>query len=184
MSESTQDLTNEGGEVNSRRGVKKSHKYVRTPLPLGGAPLSRVIALNSVSQGRRRKGGDAERKAEAKGQRKEASKGQQLPLVSSPISSHFVGDAANFELQVVLPFPGSGIDQLVDSDGEVVPETAEVLGEGRISEEEEASRLMGIQAMVGFTFEGGEDEVQKRLVEVERKDRVINGVRVQGMGYQ
>jgi hypothetical protein len=44
--------------------------------------------------------------------------------------------------------------------------------------------LMGIQQMVGFTFEGGEEEVQKRLVEGEKKDMEINGVRVQGRGYQ
>jgi hypothetical protein len=41
---------------------------------------------------------------------------------------------------------------------------------------------MGIQRKVGFTFEGREQNVKKKLVELEKVDRAKNVVRVSEMG--
>jgi hypothetical protein len=48
----------------------------------------------------------------------------------------------------------------------------------------EAAVLMGIQKEVGFNFDGGDEDVQRRLVQLEKKDREVNGERVQALSYQ
>ncbi|MCI71654.1 hypothetical protein A2U01_0092917, partial [Trifolium medium] len=45
---------------------------------------------------------------------------------------------------------------------------------GNVRLEEEALQLLGIQKEVGFTFEGSENEMQSRLVELVRNDRDKN----------
>jgi hypothetical protein len=184
LSVPTQECSNEGGGTVVRKGVKKSHKPSRPPLPLVGAPLSRQIAMKSMPQPRRRKNGDVGKHGSRKGQSGEAIQ-KQLPVFPPSVSTHLAGESTTeFELQVVLPFPGSGINHVVDSEGGWVSESGSGLEPGRVPEELEAAVLMGIQKEVGFNFEEGDEDVQRRLVELEKRDRQVNGERVQAMGYQ
>ncbi|WJX28774.1 hypothetical protein P8452_17453 [Trifolium repens] len=110
--------------------------------------------------------------------KKGARKGQSVEGVA-PSSALVRAEASGqreeeqeFELQVVLPFSDSGINLLLDKNGV----------EDRVSEGEEVAKLMGIQRKVGFTFEGREQNVKKKLVELEKVDRAKNVVRVSEMG--
>jgi hypothetical protein len=72
---------------------------------------------------------------------------------------------------------------LIDDDGEVVPDSALMLGGGFINEEE-VTVLMGIQQQVGFSFQNNEHEIHSRLVELEVTDRRQNVEVEQGRGDQ
>jgi hypothetical protein len=74
------------------------------------------------------------------------------------------------ELQVVLPVPNFGIMLMMDEHGESVPDSISDSDDVVARREEEANILIGIQKQVGFTFEGGEEEIQSKLVEVEILD--------------
>jgi hypothetical protein len=188
LSMPTQDFSKKGGSSQPRRPVKKHHKSSsKPPLPMVGAPLSRQIALKSMPPGRRRKAGDGGKKGSLKGQSIEAIPQQQQlqPLVCPSVSLPLTGaNSADFELQVVLPFPGSGINHLADGDGGLSTDVARGVEGGRLPEVMEAAVLMGIQKEVGFNFDGGDEDVQRRLVQLEKKDREVNGERVQALSYQ
>jgi hypothetical protein len=81
-----------------------------------------------------------------------------------------VAVAQEFDLHVVLPMPSSGIHLLLNNEGESVNESISESGEdvGRL--DEEANSLIAIQKEVGFTFENGEEEIQSKLVELEKLD--------------
>jgi hypothetical protein len=162
-------------ESNAKLVNKKTHKKQSSKfptLPLVGAPLSRMIAMSSMPVGRRRKtNGEGSKKVGQKGKVEEGV-AQPSNLLCS-VSPGQTEERQDFELQVVLPFPDSGVNILLDQDGE----------EDRISEGEEVAKLMGIQKRVGFSFEGREQLVKEKLVELEKVDRTQNGVRVTEMGF-
>jgi hypothetical protein len=103
---------------------------------------------------------------------------QALPL---PID---VEEPPAINLEVVLPLPGSGINHLLDSDGASAQDSTSDRGGVAAAREEEAKILIDIQHEVGFTFENGEEEIQSKLVELEKIDFEKKIVREQGRGYQ
>ncbi|MCI54407.1 hypothetical protein A2U01_0075657, partial [Trifolium medium] len=73
----------------------------------------------------------------------------------------------------------SGIDHLVDVDGEFVPDSLPDFEGEDARKEGEAKILLGIQKEVGFTFAIDDVEIQNKLVELENIDREKNDVREQ-----
>jgi hypothetical protein len=154
-------------KIANKKALKKQTSKFPT-LPLVGAPLSRMIAMSPRPACRRKKAGEGSKKVVQKGQIED---GVAIPVrPNSPVQRE---ERQAFELQVVLPFPDSGINILLDQNEE----------EGRISEGEEVAKLMGIQKRVGFTFEGREQLVKEKLVDLEKVDRIQNGTRVSEMGF-
>ncbi|MCI42648.1 hypothetical protein A2U01_0063885, partial [Trifolium medium] len=63
-------------------------------------------------------------------------------------------------LHVVLPSPASGINLVIDNDGDALPEGGPNVDVDNIRKEGEAKILIGIQKEVGFTFDVDEGEIQ------------------------
>jgi hypothetical protein len=177
LSGSSQDVRSDGVIPIINKTHKKS-KHSKPPLPLVGAPLSMRIALSERPASRRKKG---------EGAKKGSTKGQRLgdvdrpPILASSVSQEVVEQA--FDLEVVLPFPGSGLNLLLNQmEGQSHTDVVG-LGEDRVSEGEEVVKLLGIQKEVGFSFENNEAEVQNRLVDLEKVDRANNVLRVSEDGF-
>jgi hypothetical protein len=92
-------------------------------------------------------------------------------------------EGSDFELEVVLPFPGSGLNLLLNPDEGLHCLDQVCSRDGRVPEVEEAAKLVEIQKQVGFTFVNNESEIQGRLVELEKMDRAKNVVRVSEEGF-
>jgi predicted sugar kinase len=103
---------------------------------------------------------------------------QPLPL---PID---VEEPPAINLEVVLPLPGSGINHVLDLDGASAQDSTSDRGGVAAAREEEAKILIDIQHEVGFTFENGEEEIQSKLIELEKIDYEKKIVREQKRGYQ
>ncbi|WJX52428.1 hypothetical protein P8452_38544 [Trifolium repens] len=165
---------------------KALSKHSKPPLPLIGAPLSMRIAMSDRPVGRRKKG-ESSKKGALKGQCSVVGGQPSLPAGNSyqvPAGTSFqAGESPAFELAVVLPFQGSGLNLLLNPN-EGLPRLNRVVSEdGRVSEVEEAAMLLGIQKKVGFTFDDNETEIHGRLVELEKMDRATNVVRVSEDGF-
>jgi hypothetical protein len=76
----------------------------------------------------------------------------------------------------------SGLNQIFATEGGFVPEEGSEEEGDMVSKE--ASTLMRIQKEVGFSFEGGEEEIQSKLVELEKKDKEKHVDLVQERGDQ
>jgi hypothetical protein len=75
----------------------------------------------------------------------------------------------------------------MDEQGDSVPESisgTEEDDDAAVRREEEANILVGIQKEVGFTFEVGKEEVQSKLVELEKIDYEKKIVRERGRSDQ
>jgi hypothetical protein len=137
------------------------------------------IALSESSAGRRKKG-EASKKGSLKWQRS-SSVAAHHPIPESRPNQ--VEEVQAFDLEVVLPFPDSGLNLLLNPiEGGSVSEQARS-GEGRIPEAEEALKLLDIQKKVGFSFVDNEIEILGRLEELEKVDRANNVVRVSEEGF-
>jgi hypothetical protein len=181
VSESTQDsskgVSNLNKNKNKKFPSKKTMNNSRPPIPPIGTPKFRQIAMALESSGRRRKDGRPSN----------LNTPSQASILSTPevhTDSQRPPQYTDFNIEVVLPFHGSDINDLVDDDGLVVPDSISATEETRFQQEEEAAILMGIQKEVGFTFEVEDAEIQSKLVELERSDRAQNIQREQGRGYQ
>jgi hypothetical protein len=154
--ESTQG---EGGQT--KKAMKKGiSNPVRPPPPLIGVPTFRKLELSlKAAAGRKRKEGSKQ----TQGGDDSVGNGTQL-VPEPPAKIH--GD---FELHVVLPLQNSGLNQIFAAEGVFVPEEGSEEDGDMVSKE--ASTLMRIQKEVGFSFEGGEEEIQSKLVELEKKDK-------------
>jgi hypothetical protein len=73
---------------------------------------------------------------------------------------------------------------VLDLDGASAQDSTSDRGGVAAAREEEANILIDIQQEVGFTFECGEEEIQSKLVELEKIDFEKKIVREQGRGYQ
>jgi hypothetical protein len=166
---SSQDSEEKEVDLKSKKKnkVKKKHNHSRPQVPPPGTPTFKKLAMAMEASGKRRK---------AAGQLKP---GNQPPSQPIPMAE----DVPGIDLHVALPMPRSGIDDLIDDDGEVVPDSALMLGGGFINEEE-VTVLMGIQQQVGFSFQNNEHEIHSRLVELEVTDRRQNVEVEQGRGDQ
>jgi hypothetical protein len=190
LSISTQEISKEWGRSANRKNSKKlpSSKNARAVLPLVGAPLSMQIALNARPAGRRRKVGDVVRKGGAARAQPEEGVSSSPPVVGNSFSAQSNGGNTilnpNFELHVVLPFPDSGVAHLVDGSGEGDSDTEPAREVDVSTEEAVVTKLIEIQKKVGFTFEGGEEDIHSRLVVLEKKDSEMVGERVNETSYQ
>jgi hypothetical protein len=88
-----------------------------------------------------------------------------------------------FDLEVVLPFPDSGLNILLNPIEGASGSEQVAREDGRLPEAEEALKLLSIQKKVGFTFVDNENEIQGRLEELEKVDRAINVVRASEEGF-
>ncbi|GAU50244.1 hypothetical protein TSUD_194790 [Trifolium subterraneum] len=123
-----------------------------------GVPKFCQFAVATKSGGRRRR-------EDPKGKSKEVAPGV-VEIQSHSSSTPVVAEEVpTIELQVVLPMPSSGINLVVNNDGETVFESISESGEEVARKEEEAKALIDIQKKVGFTFEGGEEDIQSGVRE-------------------
>ncbi|WJX21836.1 hypothetical protein P8452_11212 [Trifolium repens] len=179
LSVSSCEIRKNGAAPSNIKAPKKvPPKHSKPPLPLVGAPLSMRIALSERPLGRRKKG-EASKKGSLKGH---GSVGGVQPSLPVGTSSQAV-EGSDFELEVVLPFPGSGLNLLLNPDEGLHCLDQVCSRDGRVPEVEEAAKLVEIQKQVGFTFVNNESEIQGRLVELEKMDRAKNVVRVSEEGF-
>jgi hypothetical protein len=157
-------------KTKKKKHVKKKQNHSRPPVPPPGTPTFQKLALAMETSGKRRKAG---------GSAKVTSSSQPISQ-PAPLGE----DIPGIDLHVVLPVPSavvtvprSGIDVLIDDDGEFVPDSAPLPGGGVIngsSNDEEATILLGIQHEVGFTFNNNEPEIHCKLVELKVSERRQN----------
>ncbi|GAU28382.1 hypothetical protein TSUD_257100 [Trifolium subterraneum] len=157
LSESSFESTEEIRSTLVKRAPKHgSHSNTRSFPPLIGVPKFCQLAASLKSTSRRRK--DDHRGKSIKGV---------LPKVvlqpDSESSNQVPVEVPTINLQVVLPMPSSGLNLVINNDGDFVPDSTSEVGEVVIRREEEAKILIDIQKVVGFTFEGGEDEIQSKM---------------------
>jgi hypothetical protein len=133
-----------------------------------GIPKFRQLELTLKAAGRKRKEGNKELN-----EVNVLSSGSvQAESAMAPISE---GEASpGIDLHVELPFIDSGLNCVVDSGGGFVPDSNLEEEVNVITKEEEARILIGLQKEAGFNFEVGDDEVQRKLVELEDSDRGRN----------
>ncbi|MCH86174.1 hypothetical protein A2U01_0007028, partial [Trifolium medium] len=124
--------------------ARKPHNISLPLIPPSEAPMFRKLALALKSAGKRRKVADP---------------AILVPMCQASTSAAEVGVAPGID---VLPILGSGIDLLLDKEGDLAPDSFSATEEGRFRKEDEANVLMGIQKEVGFTFEVEESEIQSR----------------------
>jgi hypothetical protein len=169
LSESSSEPSQSLGGQNCHRNSKKGSNHGGRPIPpMLGIPKFRQLELTLKAAGRKRKEGNKELN-----EVNVLSSGSvQAESVMAPISE---GEASpGIDLHVELPFIDSGLNCVVDSGGGFVPDSNLEEEVNVITKEEEARILIGLQKEVGFNFEVGDDEVQRKLVELEDSDRGRN----------
>jgi hypothetical protein len=80
--------------------------------------------------------------------------------------------------------PASGMNLIINDDGESVPESISDFEDSVARKKEEVNILIDIQKEAGFTFEAGEDEIQSKLLDLEKIDCNKMVEREQGGGYR
>jgi hypothetical protein len=161
----------EGGQPKkvTKKGVPNP---ARPPHPLIGVPTFRKLELSLKAAGRKRK--DGSKKSHGGGD----PVVNDVQLVSQP-PAIYDGD---FDLYMELPVQNSGLNHIFANGWGFVPEEESAVDGEEVAKE--ARILLGIQKKVGFSFEGGEEEIQSKLVELEKKDKEKNVELVQERGYQ
>jgi hypothetical protein len=166
----------------SKKGASNSNTNRGIPNQVG-VPKFCQLAASMVEAGRRRK------EANKKTQRGGAITSDEV-LVSDDLLGQSqprpmeVEEHPEFVLEVVLPIPSSGVNLLMDNDGESVSESNSVASDEAASRVLEANVLIGIQKEVGFTFEGDEEIIQSKMVELEENDIEKRIEREQRRGFQ
>jgi hypothetical protein len=164
LTEPPDELPHGARKTKQKRLQKKGEtSTARQVPPQLGVPNFRQLATALTTVGKRRKEENRCNNPEA----------ELTSVPSQPTNSlapQNVAVAQEFDLHVVLPMPSSGIHLLLNNEGESVNESISESGEdvGRL--DEEANSLIAIQKEVGFTFENGEEEIQSKLVELEKLD--------------
>ncbi|KAK2413385.1 zinc finger CCCH domain-containing protein [Trifolium repens] len=164
-------------DTNKRKGKRNS----RPIPPQIGVPKFCQLANSLIEAGKRKKEGSRKKVREGSGV---SEGGANCDLLSphSSASTQEEEELSAIGLQVVLPMPPSGINLIVDSNGDEVSDSISDT-QRVVDKEEEATLLIGIQKEVGFTFEVGEEEIQSKLVELENFDNEQKTVRVQQRGF-
>jgi hypothetical protein len=167
---------------NPKKGASNSNTIRGIPNQVG-VPKFCQLAASMVEAGRRRK------EANKKTQRGGAITSDEAPACENTMGqpqlrSTEVEEHPEFVLEVVLPIPSSGVNLLLDNDGESISESNSVVSDEEASRVSEAKVLMGIQKEVGFTFEGNEEMIQGKMVELEENDLEKKIEREQRRGFQ
>ncbi|MCI30140.1 hypothetical protein A2U01_0051349, partial [Trifolium medium] len=141
-----------------------------------GLPLCHKLAMSLKSSGKRKK--DANTAKDGSKNRHSVGRSCSGPQHPEPTSCQRSVEQPGNDLQVALPMPPTGINHLVDDDGDFVPASCSATEGVIVTKEEEAKILLGIQKEVGFTFDASDVEIQSKLVVLEYNDKANNVERV------
>jgi hypothetical protein len=185
LSESTSDAPQEVEKSKAKKGPKKPQTNPARPLPQQlGVPKFCQLAESMKEAGKRRK--EAKKKKSREGDVQNEGVVTKVGVMcnhsSQPHALSTMQDSVEppvIGLHVVLPLPPSGLTLVMDDHGESMPDSISDTDDGAVRREEEANILIGIQKQVGFTFDGDEDEIQSKLVELETHDNEKKVVREQ-----